>query len=173
MIDSTNAETLNLLGWYNSLIGNYRESLKFYKKYVSIYKTRGQTLPLFTTISSIGNAYLQNGYKEEAELYFDKQIKAYKNRLTSVPPSWRIYYAYPLAGVYACKGDKSRAYENLRIFNQNPSFTLTWVMRIRDDPQFNSIRYEPEFQMILKDVESKYQTEHERVRKWLEEQGKL
>jgi molybdopterin converting factor small subunit len=36
-----------------------------------------------------------------------------------------------------------------------------------------TIRYEPEFQQILKDVEAKYQAEHERVRKWLEEQGML
>jgi molybdopterin converting factor small subunit len=29
---------------------------------------------------------------------------------------------------------------------------------------------QPEFQQIVRDVETKYQAEHERVRKWLEEQ---
>jgi hypothetical protein len=38
---------------------------------------------------------------------------------------------------------------------------------------FNSIRNEPEFQKILKDVETKYQALHESIGKWLEEQGKL
>ena len=46
-------------------------------------------------------------------------------------------------------------------------------MVIKRDPLFNSIRNEPEFQQIARDVEAKYQAEHERVRKWLEEQGNL
>jgi len=40
-------------------------------------------------------------------------------------------------------------------------------------PIFNSIRDEPEFQQIARDVEAKYQAEHERVRKWLEENDML
>jgi hypothetical protein len=44
---------------------------------------------------------------------------------------------------------------------------------IKADPLFNRIRNDPEFQQIVKEIESKYQTEHERVRKWLEEQGLL
>jgi molybdopterin converting factor small subunit len=47
------------------------------------------------------------------------------------------------------------------------------VLLIKSDPLFNSIRNEPEFQQIVKDLEAKYQAEHERVRKWLEKQGKL
>ncbi|HUX94149.1 MAG TPA: hypothetical protein VMV47_00340 [Bacteroidales bacterium] len=44
---------------------------------------------------------------------------------------------------------------------------------IEDDPLFDSIRDDPEFQQIVKEVESKYQAEHERARRWLEEQGLL
>ena len=33
--------------------------------------------------------------------------------------------------------------------------------------------YEPEFQKIVRDVEAKYQAEHERVRQWLEENEML
>jgi molybdopterin converting factor small subunit len=47
------------------------------------------------------------------------------------------------------------------------------IMLIKTDPLFNSIRNEPEFQQIVSDVEAKYQAEHERVKKWLEEQGML
>jgi molybdopterin converting factor small subunit len=47
------------------------------------------------------------------------------------------------------------------------------VSLIKDDPLFESIRDEPEFQQIVRDVEAKYQAEHERVKKWLEEQGML
>jgi hypothetical protein len=44
------------------------------------------------------------------------------------------------------------------------------VNLIKADPLFISIRDEPEFQQIVRDVEAKYQAEHERVRKWIEEQ---
>jgi hypothetical protein len=47
------------------------------------------------------------------------------------------------------------------------------VTIIKNDPLFNSIWNEPEFQQIVRDVEGKYQADHERVRKWLEEQGML
>jgi hypothetical protein len=44
---------------------------------------------------------------------------------------------------------------------------------IKNDPLFDNIRNETEFQAILRDLEAKYQAEHERVRKLLEEQGML
>jgi hypothetical protein len=47
------------------------------------------------------------------------------------------------------------------------------IANIKNDPLFNSIRDEPEFQQIVKDIEAKYQAEHERVRKWLEENEML
>jgi hypothetical protein len=53
-------------------------------------------------------------------------------------------------------------------------FPFGFMMDLKQyNPFFDSIRNEPEFQKIVKDVEAKYQAEHERVRKWLEEQGKL
>jgi hypothetical protein len=36
-----------------------------------------------------------------------------------------------------------------------------------------NITNKPEFQHIARDIETKYQAEHERVRKWLEEQEML
>jgi phage/plasmid-associated DNA primase len=52
---------------------------------------------------------------------------------------------------------------------------LTAIMEyyIKNDPLFDTIRDGPEFQKIVRDMEAKYQAEHERVRKWLEEQGML
>jgi len=47
------------------------------------------------------------------------------------------------------------------------------AVMIKRDPLFDSIRDEPEFQQIVRDVEDKYQTSHERVRQWLEENDML
>ena len=46
-------------------------------------------------------------------------------------------------------------------------------MLLKTDPSFVNIRNEQEFKQITTDVEGKYQAEHERVRKWLVEQGML
>jgi hypothetical protein len=80
---------------------------------------------------------------------------------------------YDVAGAYAFKGDKNEAHNNLRILSKRPSMNLHMVMLLKNDPLLESIRDEPEFQQIVRDIESEYQAEHERVRKWLEEQGML
>ena len=71
------------------------------------------------------------------------------------------------------ESEKDKAYENLRIYSQIPVPHLRLILRIERDPLFDSIRDEPEFQQIVKDVEAKYQAENERVRQWLEENNML
>ncbi|MCJ7448347.1 MAG: hypothetical protein MUO72_11710 [Bacteroidales bacterium] len=52
-------------------------------------------------------------------------------------------------------------------------YPLWWISLAKHDPMLASIRNEERFQKILQNMEAKYQAEHERVRKWLEEQGTL
>jgi tetratricopeptide (TPR) repeat protein len=170
--DSADAVVLDLLGYFYSFLGQYQESLKYSKKYISLLKSKGQTDPPLEPF--IGYAYLQNGYKKEAEYVFDKQIEVVNSHLyKSRHPEASIYADYALADIYSCKGDKRKAYEYLKIFDQAKTVSLDWVTLIKNDPSFNNIRNEPEFQKIERDVEARYMTEHERVKKWLEEQGKL
>ena len=45
-----------------------------------------------------------------------------------------------------------------------------WAVKdLKNDPLFDNIRDEAEFQQIVNDVEAKYQAEHERIRVWLDE----
>jgi hypothetical protein len=79
---------------------------------------------------------------------------------------------FTLAGIYAFRGEKDRAYVCLKIFNQMRSYSFSDVLNFKISPLLSSIRNEPEFVQIQKEVEAKYQSEHERVRKWLAEQPK-
>jgi len=79
------------------------------------------------------------------------------------------YTYYDFTGIYAFKGEKDMAYQNLRIFNQRMRMPLWVVTQIKKDPLFNSIRDETAFQQIVRDVEAKYEAVHERIRQWLEE----
>ncbi len=44
---------------------------------------------------------------------------------------------------------------------------------MKNDPWWESIKNEPEFQQIVGEWELKYEAEHERVRQWLDENDML
>lgn len=52
-------------------------------------------------------------------------------------------------------------------------FNCRMVTLIQDDPLFDSIRDEPEFQQIVLDVKAKYLKDFNATRAWLFEQGLL
>ena len=167
--DSTNNWLLSVLGYDYLFNGQYKESLKYYQKYISRLKGIGQ---YDDNIPYIGYAYWQNGYRKEAEYYFNKQLEISNDYIKSHTELGKLFHTYTLAGIYAINGDKDKAYENLKIWANNKS-NLWWLTIVKNDPLFNSIRNEPAFQKIVKEMESKYSEEHERVRKWLKEQGNL
>jgi TolB-like protein len=163
---------LSALGYNYMFLGQYKESLKYYKKYLEILKARGWLS--LGGMHRIGYVYWQNGYREEAEYYFNEQIKYGKESIKLGREYANNKYAhYDLAGVYAFLGDKVKAYQYLDEVNKKHNYPLWWISLVKHDPLFDSIREEERFQKILQNMEAKYQAEHERVRKWLEEQGML
>jgi TolB-like protein/AraC-like DNA-binding protein len=170
-IDSTQVYVILSLGGNYEILGQYKESLKYFKKWVELRKATGV---LSSFPSDIGYVYLQNGNKEEAENFNNETIKECKKGLELKRESQiALYSYYYLAKVYAVKGDKLKACKNLRFLNQIQPVALWLEMEMKTDPVFNSIRDEPEFQQIASGIETRYQAEHERVKKWLMEQGML
>jgi tetratricopeptide (TPR) repeat protein len=165
-----------LLGSAYKVLHQSADAMKYFKKCIEI--ERDSTVgSIFSSgyYYSIGFAYLQTGKKEKAEYYFNKQIEIYKrlielNRSTYQEQSEKYLI---LAKVYSAMGEKEKAYKNLKIYNQKQVMSLYDVECLRHDPVLDSIRDEPQFRKILKDVELKYQAEHERVGKWLAKKGKL
>jgi TolB-like protein/AraC-like DNA-binding protein len=152
------------LAFYYSFLRNDRESFRFAEKFVNTFG------PSAYDANRIGYAYWKVGKTKEAKVYFDHQIECTikKWEKKGGPPQGGDYY-YP-ASVYAILGDKENAYKCLNEFSKRKAFALRWVIFLKYDPMFDGIRKEPRFQTILRDVESKYQTEHERVGEWLSSQ---
>jgi TolB-like protein/AraC-like DNA-binding protein/Tfp pilus assembly protein PilF len=170
--DSTYTYFNIILTLSHIFLGNYEKSLKYLNNHLESFKSLGQTDVVSMWI--IGYIYWKNGYKEKAEYYFEETIiNSYRmldlGRVYAILPD--VYY--DLAGVYAFRGETDNAFKNLRIFSQKKCTSIDWSIMLKNDPLFDSIRDEPEFQKIIKEVEKKYQAEHERVRKWLEERGTL
>jgi tetratricopeptide (TPR) repeat protein len=158
---------LNTIAWDYTMLGQLKESLIYEKRYVGKVGGQGQYF--------IGYLLWENGFRKEAEKYFDDFIK-YCNKVISLGRRYsRNYNVYcDLAAVYAFKGDKEKAYECLRTYSKNRTIISSYTSAfIKINPFFRSIRNEPEFQQIAREIEGKYQVEHERVRKWLVENNML
>jgi len=152
-------------------LGHEEEMYLYAKKYVDRFKKRGAIL--LQQSHRIGYAFYQVGKKKEAEFYFDQQIKYDEEiiKLGRELAQWNAYY--DLAATYVFLDDKVKAYQYLDEYNKMGSFSLSMINYLKNDPLLNRIRNEERFQKILQNMEAKYQAEHERVKKWLEEQGML
>jgi tetratricopeptide (TPR) repeat protein len=161
---------LNAYGYLGASLlreGRHKEALEAYENWIE-YLNEINRLS-FENTHRIAYAYWINGFEKEAEEYFDMQIEYCLGDINSNRIWASLYFTYyDLAGVYAFRGEKEKAYENLRIFNQIEEVPYWMPGLIRSDELFESIRDEPEFQQIVRDVEAKYQASHERVRQWLE-----
>lgn len=165
------SRTTSLL-YYTVLPGHAEERYIEAEKYVEEIKKSG-SLPLQSS-HRIGYAFWQAGKKEEAEYYFNQQIRYSEEsiKLNRIIAQRKVAQ-YDLAGTYAFLGDKAKAYRYLEETNKKNTYPLWWITLFKNDPMFNNIRNEERFQKIQRNMESKYIAEHERVRKWLEKQGML
>jgi tetratricopeptide (TPR) repeat protein len=171
-IDSTEGEFVDL-GIVYAYSGRYKESLKYINKYAEWLKenhivSEGKS-------HRIAYAYYKNGNKKEADYWFNEQKRYCEESINNKRFSGQISLTsyYDLACVYAFRSEKQKAYENLKVLGQLKIFPKWWLDLIKRDPLLENLRGEPEFRRIVDDIETKYQAEHERVRKWLEEQGML
>jgi TolB-like protein/Tfp pilus assembly protein PilF len=172
--DPNNTDILRDFSFYYLFLDQSEKALKYFKKYVDRIEASGQFSMAY--INRIGFAYWNNGYKKKGDYYFREQINNAEETISKgrlYYPPYRLAPYYDLAGTYACIGEKKKAYENLRVWTRISVCPLWGVVLIKKDPLFNSIRNEPEFQQIVREVEAKYQSEHTRVMKWLEEKGKV
>ncbi|MBN1624856.1 MAG: hypothetical protein JW903_10840 [Clostridia bacterium] len=175
-MDSTNLTGLHLLGHTQMFLRNYDEALFYFKKYIECQQAAGQLN--LVDLEDLGFANWQSGNKEEAEECFSKEIE-YCNKAISLGRSFGNTGAYyELAAIYAVKGDRDKALKNLEFFWQQQELVVVadkiiYVQVLKDDPVFDNMRNDTDFQKIVMKINSKYQYDHERVRKWLEENDML
>jgi TolB-like protein len=171
-IDSTNISIIRDIGMNYMFLGDYKESLGYFKKYLEKLENSGEIY--LNGMHRIGYIYWQNGYKEEADYFFNKQLD-YCNEAIELGREYgqNLNAYYDLAGIYAFRGERDKAYKNLEKFSQRQCMSFYTARFLTYDPLFSSIRNEPEFQKIITDIEAKYMSEHEKVEKWLEDQGML
>ena len=152
---------------------NNQEAYISAKEVIRYFESSGE-IPVEAS-HRIAVALWRVGKKSEADYYFNQQIRYSEESIELYRKYSRQGGAYyELAGVYAFLGNKKKAYEYLDALNKmNIIPYLKWGILIRHDPLFESLRGDIKFLQITGELEKKYFSEHERVRKWLEEQGRL
>lgn len=156
IIDSTYTDLDENFGMIYMYSGQFKESLKYFNKWMEKQKA-SKIVPYSNRMTWIGYVYRENGYKKEAEYYLNKRMQDCYNSINSYPNSQYLKYEYfDLTSIYAFRGEKTKAFENLRMFiNKSQMVTLSSVTDIKTNPLFNNIRNEPEFQQIVRDMEKK------------------
>jgi AraC-like DNA-binding protein/TolB-like protein/Tfp pilus assembly protein PilF len=166
--DSNNVLLLRRLGGNYNLLRNYGKSLYYYKKWMQ-QKDSLNILDLGEA-HRIALAYHKTGQHAKADEYFaleEKYCLEAIEKQRDFAQSSRAYY--DLAAVYAFQGKKAEAYQFFDEFIKYKTFPLWWVNLAKDDPLFEKIANEKRFNELLIQMEKKYLAEHQRVKKWMEE----
>ena len=122
-----------------------------------------------------GYIYQQNGKQEEANFHMEGSIKDRNyfielNKPTEVsPPNLGLTF------IYAAQGKKAQALECLRVVNRCAPFlyTCAQITGFKISPMVDCIRNEPEYKEFLKNAETRYLEEHNKVENLLGAEGVL
>jgi TolB-like protein len=181
-IDSTFIDDLLIIGNNYLFLGKFEKALEYYKKLnikqvemLQAYDNYDRELRKERVSIRLAQAYSLLGMEDEAKYHLHESIVYLQKRkeMERAPAHTISHEIFALALFYACLGDKDKAFEYLRHYNQMQHFPAWLIIQLKVDPGFTNIRDKPEFQQIYQDVEAKYQAEHERVKQWLEENDML
>jgi TolB-like protein/Tfp pilus assembly protein PilF len=200
-LDGDKANLYSSLSWLEFSAGNIEEALRLRRLYDEIDTTFSRDLFMYSLLPGnedkayfhaqklidksnktgelnlvqshrVGYALWKVGKHNEAEQYFRQQIRYSEESIKlGRPVAQRKAAHYDLAATYAFLGDKEAAYRYLNDLDSLSFYPLWWVSLAKHDPLFESLRNEERFQKIVTSMEAKNEAEHERVRKWMEEQG--
>ena len=199
-IDRDSAFLLSCLGGTESDLGNYGKAIEYFKRaylnrsgYSEVIRRLGKSylfcgqpdkaLTYFREYIKIvpqdinpyvALAHSMNGFRKEADQYFDARMDYCLSALESGPSTQNISWVYyDLACLYAFKGDKENALKNLTLYSKSTKCKLWMLTDLKNDPMLEGIRNESAFKKIFTDMEFQYQSLYDQMGKWLEDQGKL
>lgn len=170
-IDTAKIVSLNNLLWDHLICRDYTNAYKYLIELENEYSKAGKD---FTPDQFSGFIYLKNGDMKKADYHLKGSAKEFIKDIEAKGNSAQLFYSYwHLAKIYSVMGEKRKALDNLKMLKNRKTNNVWLVTYLKYYPFFDFIRNEPEFTEVLKDVEAKYQKEHERAGKLLKENGEL
>ena len=104
------------------VLGQYKESLKYFKKYITRLQTLGQLAPVLCTGLDMCTGRMDIKKKQNIILMNVKEST--KNPLKWADVLCHCVPYYDLAGVYAFMGEKEKAYRKFKKMGLKPCFPI-------------------------------------------------
>ena len=158
------------LGFNYMMAGHHKASWKYFSKWLDKFDAPEEIH--YNIIHRVGYACWENGLADQAEDYFNLQLR-YCNRLIDSKKFWGQHYFahYDRAAIYAFRKDTEKAYQDLRVVRQIQQPPLWLVTLIEKDPMFESIRNEEPFQQIMKEINNAFRKEQNLIALKLRQTG--
>jgi TolB-like protein/AraC-like DNA-binding protein/Tfp pilus assembly protein PilF len=161
--DLTRLDILQEIGKICYYMRDYESSYAYYSKFIEIKEAQQLDIYRFEN-AKIGLVLEKMGQVEKSEKYFE-DYKDYAENDRS------IYKDLSLAVYYSYQGDTKKAIEHMKIFSQQDNYQIWVIIFLKMDPLVDKIKELPEFQALLKTIESKFWIKHKEIRASLEEKG--
>ena len=165
LIDSTDLNVNALLGFNYILLKDFKKASKYYENTLRLSSL--MNFKMNNEHHRIGYFYLVSGDTLKAKEYFQRQINA---DLQLIGMGNADKALYDLAATYAILNEKDKAFETLETFEKQHAIPWFFYFYLKNDPLFQSIRKETEFQEILNKVKRKALEGKQKLKTWFDQQ---
>ncbi|MDF1561287.1 MAG: helix-turn-helix domain-containing protein [Bacteroidales bacterium] len=122
-----------------------------------------------------GYVYLKNGQTEKSDYHFEGAIQNEMKILEREQPHSACRASVSLACIYSAMDDKVKSVEYLRKAIQYKeeyiAISPLLITEFKNNPMFDIIRREPEFQKLIRIAEEKWISERRKIEKLMQEEG--
>jgi AraC-like DNA-binding protein/TolB-like protein len=119
-----------------------------------------------------GYIYLKNQMAHKALPLFEGAVKNFEEQIKYSSWEAKLYLShFCLAKIYAAQNNKQQSMYYLGLMHKAASTPKLFICDLKNDPMFDNVRNEREFQKIARELEKKYLEEHEKIKKLLIRHG--
>jgi len=160
------------LGFNYMMAGHHEASLTYFSRWLEKFD-RPEEIN-YNVIHRVGYVCWKNGFADQAEVYFNLQMR-YCDKLIESQKMWGQHYFahYDRAALYAFRKEHTKAYQDLSVVRQIQHPPLWLVTLIEKDPMFESIRHEQPFLQTTEEIKARFGKEHDRIVLKMKERGFL
>lgn len=141
---------------------DYKNAAHYYRMFLRQRESRkldvypNLDLRISTVLAATGDIKKAEELQKKYKHYAENDFTSYKPLLLSA------YFMHI--------GDNTKAIEQLKLFAKEDNY-LYWVLLLKDDPDADKIKSDPEFQKVVGEIESRFWNNHKKVKQMLEEKS--
>lgn len=163
--DSSNIEILRFLFTNYYLTGEYQNAYKYFVLFFG--ENKNLSYLASKDYSRLTVLYKKLNMKEESEICLQQYKAMDRSKLNEYSR------ANELARLYSLENNKEKALEALKILNRQPYHFSYTIRMLKDDPVFETIQGDKEFEKIISEMDTKFKFNSHQIRSSLSKKGLL